>query len=292
MIREQSTLTAEGRPLTIDLDIHPRAAFDLEARHRIFGDAPAVEVPREDLEFWTWYARKIRCGDACELIPIDGVPRYPAPNGKVALWFSGGVESTYTLEQIRDLNPVLLRAEDFPVFTSRHRNIGELHFICAALATSMGFSKIFLGVERHDLLLANTRFAHAYLERHPDFLHAWSRYQPDHQLVSVCEYMHKEEIIAWLWDHKIKITGSCDRFKDGTWCGDCYKCFEAWYTAKAVGIKLDMIPLSRWGWDQYHRSYRDYIDSGFVNNYRNAYQHYARLQMTYHLTFDANDCVR
>ncbi len=274
-------------------DLHPRVAFDLAAREKVFGDAATVEVPREDLEFWSWYARTVRCGEPCQLVPVDGVPAYPAPDGRVALWFSGGVESTYTLEQIRGQHPVLLRAEEFPAFASRHRHIGEVHFLCAALASAMGFSRIYLGVERHDLLLAKTRFAHGYVERHPSFLHAWSRYQPAHQLVSVCEQLHKEEILSWLIERDVKITGSCDRFKDGTWCGDCYKCFETWYTAKAVGHRLEMIPLSRWGWDQYHASYREYVDSGFRKNYRNAYQHFARLQMTYHLEFDREaDCVR
>jgi hypothetical protein len=186
---------------------------------------------------------------------------------------------------------VRLQIEDFPVFASEHRKIGQIHFLCAAVAASLGFRRTYLGVERQDLVLAHNEFARGYVERTPDFIAAWSAYQPEHELVTVCGHLAKEDILRWLCERGIPITGTCDRLRGGRWCGDCYKCFEAFYTAKAVGLDLGF-RLSRRGFDQYHGEYRRFVESDFTDNYNNAYQHYARLQILYHVKFEPEgDCA-
>ena len=271
-------------------ELHPRLAFDLEARLQVFGDGEVIRVPAGAETFWEWYATTIRCGRPFRLSPAEDAPPYPPPTRGHALWFSGGVESTYTLEQIRDLNPDILRLDDYPVFFGEHRRVGQIHFICAAVAASLGYAETFLGVERNDLLLAQDPFSRRYLERSPAFVEAWSLYQPEHRLASVCSRLHKEEIIAWLDRRRLRVTGTCDRLRDGLWCGDCYKCFEAFYSAKAVGIDLG-IRLSRRAFDEYHAEYRRYVESDFTDNFNNAYQHYVRLQIMYHLRFEPDaDC--
>lgn len=271
-------------------ELHPRLAFDLQARLQVFGAEEVIHVPSGAESFWEWYAATIRCGRPFRLSPAEDVPPYPPPTREYALWFSGGVESTYTLEQIRDINPDLLRIDDYPVFFGEHRRVGQIHFICAAVAASLGYAETFLGVERNDLLLAHDPFSRRYVERSPAFVEAWSRYQPEHRLASVCSHLHKEEIIAWLDRRQLRVTGTCDRLRGGLWCGDCYKCFEAFYSAKAVGIDLG-IRLSRRAFDEYHAEYRRYVESDFTDNYNNAYQHYVRLQIMYHLRFEPDvDC--
>jgi hypothetical protein len=271
-------------------ELHPRVAFDLRARQQVFGDESVICVPSGSESFWNWYAAMIRCGRPFRLALSDDVPPYPQPTRQQAIWFSGGVESTYTLEQIKHLNPDFLRIEDFPVFFGEHRRIGQIHFLCAALAASLGYATTFIGVERNDLLLAHNPFSRRYLERSPAFIEAWSNYQPKHKLVSVCSHLHKEEIINWLHERRLKVTGTCDKYRGGRWCGDCYKCFEAFYSAKAVGVDLG-IRLTRKAFDEYYSEYSRFIESGFKDNFNNAYQHYVRLQIMYGLSFEPDvDC--
>lgn len=256
----------------------------------MFGPDLVVEIAEGSEDFWHWYASTIRLDRPFRLSPVPHVPPYPPPARGTALWFSGGVESSYTLERLRDAAPTILRIEDFPVFFGEDRRIGQIHFLCAAVAAGLGFGATYLGVERNDLALARNATARQYLERTPAFLEGWSRYQPEHPLRSACSHLHKEEIIAWLRERAIPITGTCDRLRGGRWCGDCYKCFEAFYTAKAVGIDLG-IPLTRRAFERFHGEYRRYVESGFMDNFNNAYQHYVRLQITYHLKFDFDcDC--
>jgi hypothetical protein len=272
-------------------DLHPRLAFDLAARKQVFGPETIIKIPAGKEEFWDWYASVVRCGREYELHPTVGVPDYPPVLSEVALWFSGGVESTYTLAQIKELHPVILRIEDFDLFRGEHRKIGQIHFLCAAIAASLGFALTYLGVERNDLLLANNPSSRSYVERSESFVQAWSRYQPEHRLASVCSHLHKEEIVKWLDVQGLKITGTCDRLSGGPWCGECYKCFEAYYAAKAVGVDLG-IRLKRHAFDRYHGEYKRYLDSGFTNNFNNAYQFYVRLQIMYHLRFEPElDCL-
>lgn len=268
----------------------PRGLFDLETRASFFSGERNIAVPRQSLAFWTWYAKTLRPDTLPNLIEVGDVPDYPEPVGETAIWYSGGVESTYTLEHIRREAPVLLRIEDYPVFSSRHRRIGQIHFLCAVLSASLGFKKTYMGVERNDLLLAHSPPSRCFLERAPAFLDAWSEYQPNNRMVTICGQMHKEEVLKWLWHRNIRITGTCDRFKNGTWCGDCFKCFELFYAAKAIGFDLGF-KLTRRGFDQYFGEYDAYVVSGFRNNINNAYASFARLQILYHLAFDPeNDC--
>lgn len=273
-----------------EVKTHPRLLFDLRTRQQAFGPGEVIEIADGSEEFWIWYASIIRLERPFRMVRCAEAPPYPAANGKRALWFSGGVESTYTLAHIRHLDPTLLHVEDFELFQSEHRKIGQIHFLCAAVASSLGYSQTYLGVERNDLLLCDDSFSRGYVERSNEFLQAWSRYQPEHSLLSVCNHLHKEEIIAWLQQKGLQITGTCDRYRGGRWCGDCYKCFEAFYTAKAVNIDLG-IRLTRRAFTQYHGEYRRYIDSEFRDNFNNAYQHYVRLQIMRHLKFEPDtDC--
>ena len=268
-----------------------RAIFDLAARRRVFSKTEVIEVPAGTESFWGWYAKKVRFGRSFRLVPVADVPEYPAPTRRCALWFSGGVESTYTLECIRSLRPDLLSIDDFAVFTGPDRRIGQIHFLCAVVGASLGYERIYLGVERNDLLLSRDARACQYVERTPEFLSAWSSYQPSHRLLSVCSFLQKEEIIQYLHENGIRITGTCDRLDNGAWCGDCFKCFEAFYTAKAVGIDLGF-RLTQAGFERCYNEYHAYVESQFRDNYNNAYAHFVRLQLFHHVTFDcASDCA-
>jgi hypothetical protein len=273
-------------------ELHERTRYDLAIRRAMFSDDPVIEVPAGTEGFWSWYADTVRFGEAYELRPVHGAPPYPAPSRPVALWFSGGAESTYTLHQIEHLEPDLLHIEDYAVFFGDDRKIGQIHFLCAAISAGLGYADTYLGVERDDLLLRRTRFAQRYVERHPSFLDRWSAYQPEHRLRTVCGQLDKEEVIAWLVAHDVPITGTCDRHDDGTWCGDCYKCFEAYYAAKAVGIDLGF-RLTRRAFDEIHGTYRRYVDTEFADSFNNSYHRFARLQILYGVTFDAvDDCIQ
>jgi hypothetical protein len=273
-------------------ELHPRTLTDLRIRREIFGEQRAVEIPRGSEEFWTWYARTIRFGGEFELVPVDGMPEYPEPAREAVLWYSGGVESTYSLQLLRNQNPDLLSINDYEVFTGPDRKVGQIHFICAAIAAGLGYRTIYLGMERDDFLLSRSRKAYGYVERHPTFAARWAAYQPDHELRTVCGDLDKEEVIRWLADRGIEITGTCDNFDDGQWCGECYKCFEAFYFAKAVDIDLG-IPLSRRYFSDYYGKYQRYVASGFTDNFNNSYHRFARLQMRYLIEFDPDqDCVR
>lgn len=263
---------------------HPRVLLDLRARQQVLGQSEEIEVPRGAEPFWSWYAETARFGRPFRLRPVDAPP-YPPGDGRVALWFSGGVESTYSLDELRPLNPVLLKIEDYPVFQGEHRRIGQIHFLCAALGSAAGFCRVFLGVERDDMLLSNNPQARRYLERTPVFLDAWSRQHPEHRVDSVCRHLYKEQILLKLRERSLQITGTCDRYRGGRWCGECYKCFEAFYTAKAVGLDLG-IRLAGASCARYMEEYRTYVASEFRDNYNNVYQHYARLQIVHGLRFE------
>ena len=281
-------------PAALEMGYATRTRRDLTARREVFGDGPTIAVPEDGLEFWRWYAGYIRCGRPYKLQPASDAQTYPEPVRGPALWFSGGVESTYTRMMLAEqgIVPTLLDIADFPVFSGPDRRVGQIHFLCAAVASGLGCGPIYLGMERNDLLLGADGFTHGYVERHPLFARHWSAYQPEHPVVTVCGDLFKEEIISWLHQRRVPITGTCDRLTGGEWCGDCYKCFEAFYTAKAVDIDLG-IRLTRAAFDLYHGEYRRYVDSGFRDNVNNAYQQYVRLQIVYGLTFDrSGDCRR
>src|SRR5215831_9832571 len=104
-------------------ELHPRTRADLEVRRAVFNGGRVIEVPHGCEAFWTWYAQTIRFGEEFEIVPVDGIADYPPPTDKVALWYSGGVESTYSLEMLKDQNPDLLSIHDFEVFTGPDRKI-------------------------------------------------------------------------------------------------------------------------------------------------------------------------
>jgi hypothetical protein len=269
-----------------------RSRVDLAARQDVFGPAAVVRAPASGSGFWRWYAEFVRCGRQVEIEEVTDVAEYPAATGGPALWYSGGVESTFALVQLeaRSISPALLHIEDYPVFSGPDRRIGQIHFLCAVVASSLGYGPIYLGMERNDLLLGASEFMRGYVERHPVFADRWSEYQPEHAVLTLCGDWHKEEIISWLHERAIPITGTCDRLQGGAWCGDCYKCFEAYYSAKAVDVDLG-IRLTCAAFDRYYGEYRRYVESGFADNFNNAYQHYVRLQVSYGLAFDRKqDC--
>jgi hypothetical protein len=267
-----------------------RGLIDLAARRQVFGTGEHLRVPVDGLGFWTWYAHFVRLDPELVIGVNPSAPPYPAADAGPALWYSGGVESTYTRALLADENVTLLSIEEFDVFYGPDRAIGQIHFLCAVLASSYGYGPIYMGMERNDLLLGWTVQMRSYVERHPVFAEAWTAYQPDHPLITLCADLHKEEIIKWLADRSIAITGTCDRMRGGEWCGDCYKCFEAYYSAKAVGVTLP-VSLRATAFDRYYAEYRRYVESDFTDNFNNAYQHYVRLQITYGLEFDRHrDC--
>ncbi|HET7229007.1 MAG TPA: hypothetical protein VFJ16_03360 [Longimicrobium sp.] len=271
--------------------VSSRMSFDLRARRQVHGPELQIDVAADAEPFWEWYASTIRAGRPFRLNSVADAPAYPPATQGCALWFSAGVESTYTLEHIRHLNPVLLQIEDHPVFLGEDRKIGQVHFLCAVTSASLGFSVTYLGVERNDLMVVRGAASRPYVERTPEFLERWSASHPGHRMETVCGGLHKDQIIAWLVEHGIPIMGTCDRLKDGRWCGGCYKCFEAFYSAKAAGVDLG-IRLRGDECASYYDEYRRYIDSGFTDNYNNAYANYVRLQIVHQISIDpAADCV-
>ncbi len=267
-----------------------RLKIDLDIRQQIFNGVKTIRIPAGSRMFWSWFCGIARNGCAVELSEYPCDHHYPPVGRAVALWFSGGCESTYTLDVIRELDPDLLRIEDFELFESEHRRHGQIHFLCAAIAAALGYRTTYLGVERNDLLLPRIGRGGQYLERSAAFLDAWSAYLGDRSLLSVCRDFTKEEILQKVAERGLRLTGTCDNRKDGNWCGDCFKCYEAFYAAKAVGVSLP-ISLKVAAFDRYNSEYRNYIASGFRDNFNNAQQFFLRLQVIYGVRFDREaDC--
>lgn len=269
-----------------------RALLDLDTRFAIHENKSVIEIAEDGLEFWEWYSGIIRPNNPPRFNILDCSPQYSKLSLKntVALWYSGGAESTFTHETIRKQNPDLLNINDFELFSGPHRTIGQIHFLSAVQSASLGYEISYLGVERNDLLLTPHSLARGFIERSSEFLERWSIYQPNNQIRSVCSHLYKEQIIKWLIKKRIRITGTCDILKGGDWCGGCFKCFEAYYSAKAVGLslgfKLDPKKSTR-----FFAEFNRFIQSNFQDNYNNSYQHFVRLQICYHLEIDPKkDC--
>lgn len=274
-------------------NINLRALQDLVIRQQIFGSNKVIRVPvNYDRKFWLWYAHSIRFRQEC-VFKIDDTLEpleYPEPSKSVALWYSGGVESTYTLHKIKHLNPDLLSIDDYPVFFGTHRNIGQIHFLCAVVGAQLGYKQIYMGVEKNELFLCQNTVAYSFVERDPLFIEYWNSYRPQNKITSVCTNLHKEEIVKYLHEFDIQITGSCDNIANG-WCKQCFKCFEAFYSAKVNNIDLGF-KLKREAFERfYNQEYLAYIASGFKKNPYNALQYFVRLQISYGLEFDSKqDC--
>jgi hypothetical protein len=267
-----------------------RLKIDLDIRRQILNGAQAIRIPEGSRTFWSWYCEIASRGSCVDLSEYPCGHKYPPVSRGVALWFSGGCESAYTLDVIRKLNPDLLRIEDFDLFGGEHRRHGQIHFLCAAIAAALGYHLTYLGVERNDLLLPHIERGGHYLERGVAFLDAWSAYLGDRSLRSVCRDFTKEEILRMVAERGLRLTGTCDNCKDGNWCGDCFKCYEAFYAAKAVGVSLP-VRLKRAAFDRYYSEYQNYMASGFRDNVNNAQQFFLRLQVIYGVRFDREaDC--
>jgi hypothetical protein len=277
--------------MTRDHDLGERALGDLEIRRRVLtGGTGPVPVPRQDLPFWRAYGALV-AGGAAEFSD-DGVdhPRFPEPNGRAALWYSGGVESTYT-KLVLDEPVDLLHIEDFALFDTPHRKLGQVHFLCALIAADLGYSRTYLGMERDDFLVTAAPSSWPYAERHPRFAAVWTEHREGNAVLTLCGDMEKEEIIRELADRGVRVEGTCDRLKDGRWCGECYKCFEAFYFARAAGVDLG-ISLRRSACTRYYDSYERYLRSGFTDSFNNSYHRFARLQMRHQIAVDPErDCV-
>jgi hypothetical protein len=286
MTRRQRDGSADARAVRNCERLH----IDLDVRRHVFAGATSISVPRGSRSFWSWFCSIARRTERVSISEHECAHAYPAATRRVALWFSGGCESTYTLAEIRPAEPDLLRIEDFDLFEGEHRRFGQIHFLCAGIAAALGYRTTYLGVERHDLLLPHTPAGGRYLERSPEFLDAWSAYRPENALKSVCRHLAKEEILRSVVQRGLPITGTCDRHKDGRWCGDCFKCYETFYTAKAANVSLP-IRLRAEAFDRYQAEYLRYLRSGFVDNFNNAQQYFARLQIMYNIRFDREaDC--
>lgn len=271
-----------------------RALQDLVIRQQILGGKnKVIKVPANyDRKFWQWYANFLTFGKELvfevdeDIEPLE----YPEPDKPVALWYSGGVESTYTLHKIKHLNPDLLSIDDYPVFSGEHRRVGQIHFLCAVVAAQLGYKQIYMGVEKNDLFICRNAVSHSFVERNHLFIDYWNNYRPQHEIISVCSHLHKEELIKYLYELNIQITGTCDNIKNG-WCGECFKCFEAFYSAKVNNIDLGF-KLKRKAFKSfYEQEYLSYINSGFKTNPYNALQYFVRLQISYGLEFSREeDC--
>lgn len=276
--------------MTESWGLGPRALGDLEIRQRVLAhDEGQVPVPGRDMAFWRAYAELV-AGGGREFIEADeGQPAFPKPNGRAALWYSGGVESTYT-QLIVDEPVDLLRLEDFSLFTSPHRKLGQVHFLCALIAADLGYSRTYLGMERDDFLLTANPSSWPFAERHPRFAKLWSEHRPENAVVTLCGHLEKEEIMRELASRGVSVEGTCDRLDGGRWCGGCYKCFEAFYFSRAAGVDLG-ITLSRSSCERYYNNYERYLRSGFTDSFNNSYHRFARLQMRYQIAIDrSRDC--
>lgn len=270
-----------------------RAVLDLQARRALYEGASSIQVAKQGVDFWLWYSAMLRPGNMPQIDVLEDAPLYPERDAvrPFALWFSGGIESSYTLQRISHLEPDLLSIDDFKLFSGSDRSFGQIHFLCAVVSATLGYNVSYIGVERNDLLLTKNATHQGFIERSPEFLDKWSSYQPNRQMHTICRDLHKEEILANLVAAGGKVTGTCDFFKDGRWCGGCFKCFEAFYTAKAIGVSLG-ISLDGKKCSRYYSEYERFIKSGFQDNYNNAYQYFVRLQIVYGLDMDsANDCA-
>ncbi len=274
-------------------DLQLRAVQELNIRQQVFGPDDVITVPvNYHADFWQWYTDFMRFGRdyRFELDAESELADYPEPDKPVALWYSGGAESTYTLAKIEHLQPDLLSIDDYPIFSGPHRRVGQIHFMCAVVGAQLGYQQIYLGVEKNDLHLIRKAHAHSFIERTPFFIENWNQYHPKNQLVSICSHLEKEDIIKELCEHNIPITGTCDNIKNG-WCRRCFKCFEAFYSAKVHHIDLGF-RLDHEAFEQFHdQEYQHYIASGFQENPYNIMQYFVRLQMHYGLKFERNrDC--
>ncbi len=273
-----------------------RLTLDLEIREQIQTGAPQVAVPEEGLSFWRWYKDWVNPFAKITLTPMHDAPSYPPISRQSALWYSGGCESTYCLDEIsKTETPDLLAIGDFDLFEGRHRRYGQIHFLCAAIGAALGYRTTYAGVEKNDLLYSRVRIGDRYqggltIERTPEFMARWTAYVGDRAFTSVCSHLTKEQIYLELADRGLTIIGTCDTFDDGTWCGSCFKCFEAYYSCKAVGLEPPT-KLSYQAFDTFHEEYARYVASGFRDNTNNAAQYFVRLQVIYGVQFERErDC--
>ncbi|OLT60085.1 hypothetical protein [Moorena bouillonii] len=274
-----------------DEDRELKAAQDLNIRHQILTGEQVIKVPPNyDREFWGWYASFITFGKEHSFEVDNTLPslEYPKPHKPVALWYSGWVESTYTLHKIEHLKPDLLSIDDYPVFSGPHRRVGQVHFLCAAVAAQLGYEKIYIGMERNDLFVCRNAVSHSFIERDPLFAQHWNKYCSGNEVISVCSHLHKEELIEYLHKNSIPFDGSCDNSNKG-WCRDCFKCFEAFYSAKVNNIDLGFKLTRSVFRNLYEQEYMTYVHSRFKENPYNALQYFMRLQISYGLDFSMED---
>lgn len=289
-------LIAWGAKKMNHLSTCTRLVLDLEIRRKIQTSSPEVDVPTHGLDFWTWYKDWVNPFAEIALRPVGDFPDYPPVRKESALWFSGGCESTYCLDEIRKTQtPDLLHIDDFDLFRGRHRRYGQIHFLCAAIGAALGYRTTHAGVERNDLLLSRVVQGERFLggltiERTPEFMDRWTQYVGDRAFTSVCRDLTKEQVYLELDARGLEIRGTCDAFDDGTWCGSCFKCFEAFYSCKAVGL-APPVRLSCAAFDMFHAEYDRYVSSGFRLNTNNAAQYFLRLQVIYGMQFERDiDC--
>lgn len=273
-----------------------RLNLDLEIREKIQQGKPEVDMPEGGMGFWHWYKGWVNPFAEIVFRPIKNAPTYPPLSRDSALWYSGGCESTYCLDEIgRTETPDLLSISDFELFEGRHRSYGQIHFLCAAIGATLGYQTTYAGVERNDLLLSRVVKNDRYLggltvERSPEFMDHWTDYVGDRAFTSVCRDLTKEQIYLELDARGLQIRGTCDVFDDGTWCGSCFKCFEAYYSCKAVGL-APPTKLSYQAFDTFYAEYEQYLSSGFQLNVNNAQQYFLRLQVIYGVQFERDsDC--
>jgi hypothetical protein len=248
-------------------------------------------------EFWFWYAGMIHRNHSVHIQPSrEQLDSFPEPNNGVCLWCSNKAAFAYTFHTIAHLHPTLLRVEDYSNFLALFYNKEhdlenrQSNLVLACLSAAMGYSVTYLSIERDDLLIGVDRITGASIEHSPEFITTWNRYHPRHRLRSCCAHLHKEEIIRELLTNDVPFS-NCDNEKT-TWCRDCFGCFEAYYSAKAIGLELGFRLTSRIYDQIYGHAYADYLKSGFKNDPANILHYFVRLQIIYKLKFERSvDCI-
>jgi hypothetical protein len=237
-----------------------------------------LHVPSDaNVPFWIWYVRWLR-SDAVRVgtCPAAGTA-FPAATGEVMHWRSNGVASAYTGLLVGHLSPTTLyheRAED---------DAASLLFTLAVLSAHRGASCAYVGVYRRAALAAPASPpGPADLDAALEFLARWNEFHPATQLRSVCSNLSRDELLAGLppgAEHELEGCGGAE----GVWCGDCAKCFDTYYAAKAVGRPLRFRLSERIFAERYVNGYRTWLAGEFTGPPDAGFQLLARLALAYGL---------
>lgn len=245
------------------------------------------------LPFWAWYAGWLR-GE--RQVRVDAGPpmgmSFPDPTGEVVQWRSNGLASAYTDTVIGHLSPTSLRYDDFASDVEPLREGAPLLFVLAVLSAQRGTSCSYVGLARHAALGAPGRWrGWADPDAGLEFIKRWNEFHPALRLRSVCSEITRERMLLALPPGLLHTLSGCGQSTTG-WCGDCTKCFDTFYAAKAVGHERPFRLSERIFEERYLRHYRSWLASEFRSDPCNEQQFLAYLQMTYGVQFDRTTDVK